>query len=371
MPSGASAGGAVGIWRFAERFERAVPVRARISLGEGDTPCQEHVALAREVGLERLWLKREDLNPTGSHKDRGAAFQVSARVADMLASGHAGGTLVISSSGNAAVAAAAYVARTPFHLVAFVAPGTPDARVARILEAGADVIVSEQAISLCDAYARSHALANLRPSTDPLAVFGFMSLGWELLEAGTSADSVFAFASSGTSLVAIGRAVEEGLDGSSKGGRTGAWPFGLHVVQGTYAHPIAGRFDPRPVPAGEGAGDGEGKTGAHGARKTRRLGEAVRLVTRSGGSGWIVTDDEAEDGRRRLSAAGIDVSIESGAALAAAQRAAAEGRVKRAIVVLTGASRREEGRMSVDGPTGRLLRAETLDDLDPALGSAP
>ncbi len=367
--------GAEGIWRFASRFEVDVPTSHRITLGEGGTPCQEHVELARTLGLERLWLKREDLNPTGSHKDRGAAFQISALMAEAKAGDRTPGWLTISSSGNAAISAATYAAGTPLNLAVFVAPGMPPARLQKILEQGAYVIVSERAISLCAEFAGAHSLANLRPSTDPLAVIGFMSLGWELREQASEADSVFTFASSGTSLVAIGRAVEQES--------ANHWPFSLHVVQGSSAHPIAAHFDRRMVV------DQSGEVGAHGARKTRRLGEAVRLISRSSGSGWMVTDSEAHAASRLLDLQGINVAIESAASLAAAQRAAEAGRVRRAVVILTGARRtttettdalsldlvdasdRPAGFESGPGPPPRLFHAESVEQVQVALGWRP
>ena len=71
-----------------------------LSLGEGRTPLEPDPDLASWAGVARLWVKREDTNPTGSHKDRAAVVQIAACV-------QAGKPVaVISSSGNAALAAA-------------------------------------------------------------------------------------------------------------------------------------------------------------------------------------------------------------------------------------------------------------------------
>ena len=42
-----------------------------LSLGEGGTPLRREKWLAEWAGIDAVWVKREDLNPTGSHKDRG------------------------------------------------------------------------------------------------------------------------------------------------------------------------------------------------------------------------------------------------------------------------------------------------------------
>ena len=52
-----------------------VPDAHRRTLGEGATPLQ------RSGADPRLLLKREDSNPTGSHKDRAAAYQLAAAAA--------------------------------------------------------------------------------------------------------------------------------------------------------------------------------------------------------------------------------------------------------------------------------------------------
>ncbi|MFN2252300.1 MAG: pyridoxal-phosphate dependent enzyme [Anaerolineae bacterium] len=335
MPPPADELGRNGIWWYAALFEPPVPVGARLTLGEGDTPLVELPGLAEAVGLERLLLKREDLNPTGSHKDRGAAFQVSAHASarpDLR-------WLVISSSGNAAVAVGEYACAAGLGLLAFVAPSTPRDKLERLLDTGAVVFVTPKAISMAKQIAQRFDLPNLRPSTDPLAVEGFKTIGWELAGAmeghesggprwpsGKGAvEALFTFASSGTSFVALGRAL---AGRRVESGRT--WRPQCHVVQGTGAHTIAGRFDPRPVT------EGRGRVGALGARKTRRLVEAVRLVESTGGSGWVVTDEEAEDALALLRERGVDTSLEGAASLAAARRAAHEHGLGSAVVLLTG-----------------------------------
>lgn len=81
-----------------------LPYRDGVSLGEGGTPCLELQRLARELGVARLSAKHEGMNPTGSHKDRMSA-QAITRALDVGAS-----SVVLASSGNAAVSAAAYCA---------------------------------------------------------------------------------------------------------------------------------------------------------------------------------------------------------------------------------------------------------------------
>lgn|GEM_PF-1259850 len=333
-----------------------LPAEACLTLGEGGTPLVDVPGVAAAMGLRRLAFKREDLNPTGSHKDRGAAFQVSAYKHTRPAlSG-----LVVSSSGNAAISGAAYARKAGLALAAFVAPGTARGKLERLLREGALVVVTRRAITMATEVATALDVPNLRPSTDPLAVEGFLTIGWELAEARSAADAddVFIFASSGTSFVALGRS-------ALRSGDVGAtWEPRFHVVQGTGAHPIAGQLDRRSVP------DRAGTVGAFGARKTRRVGEAVRLARGSGGAGWVVTDEEAWQASHLLERHGIATSLESAASVAAAARAAAEAGVESAIVVLTG-RRRSPAQEAFAGGRATSEAEEQATDLGPGVPSLP
>jgi threonine synthase len=81
-----------------------LPYLAGVSLGEGGTPCLELPRLASGLGIAKLSVKHEGMNPTGSHKDRMSAQAVT-RAMEAGAS-----SVVLASSGNAAVSAAAYCA---------------------------------------------------------------------------------------------------------------------------------------------------------------------------------------------------------------------------------------------------------------------
>jgi threonine synthase len=81
---------------------RYLPYLEAHHLGEGDTPCLEQPALARLLGVQKLSIKDESQNPTGSHKDRMSAYGIAHAI-----EGNAH-TVVLASSGNAAVSAAMY-----------------------------------------------------------------------------------------------------------------------------------------------------------------------------------------------------------------------------------------------------------------------
>lgn len=99
-PAALFAGNGRGLERFAVLLP---PLKAGLSMGEGGTPL---VDITRTVGGSRpILVKNEALNPTWSHKDRLNLCAVSAAL-------HAGSSgIVVASSGNHAISAAAYAAR--------------------------------------------------------------------------------------------------------------------------------------------------------------------------------------------------------------------------------------------------------------------
>ena len=76
-----------------------------VSLGEGTTPLVECPALADKMGVDRVLIKDEGQNPTGTFKDRGQSLAVTA------AREHGADAIALNSAGNAGQAAAAYAAR--------------------------------------------------------------------------------------------------------------------------------------------------------------------------------------------------------------------------------------------------------------------
>ncbi|MCL2788876.1 MAG: threonine synthase [Micrococcales bacterium] len=111
------------IWRgVVEEYASILPLPldgARISLGEGGTPCVPAPRLSERVGAE-VFCKVEGMNPTGSFKDRGMAVAISAAA-------NAGTSCVIcASTGNTSASAAAYAARASMECAVLV----PDGKIA-------------------------------------------------------------------------------------------------------------------------------------------------------------------------------------------------------------------------------------------------
>jgi threonine synthase len=96
-------------WRgLIEEYREHLPVTDAtpvITLLEGNTPLLEAPRVAHRVGVARVLLKVEGLNPTGSFKDRGMTMAMSHAV-------ERGAKVVIcASTGNTSASAAAYATR--------------------------------------------------------------------------------------------------------------------------------------------------------------------------------------------------------------------------------------------------------------------
>ena len=91
-----------GFWRYRQLLP---PVKHMVSLGEGATPLHKAERLAKAMGLKELYLKDETRNPTGSYRDRAAAFLTSNAIDQGFKA------LVCASNGNMGASLAAYSAK--------------------------------------------------------------------------------------------------------------------------------------------------------------------------------------------------------------------------------------------------------------------
>ena len=91
------------MWRYEELLP--FPRDVAVTMDEGATPLVECPTLATELGVERVLVKDEGRNPTGTFKDRGQTVAATAAVA------HGATDVALPSAGNAGQSAAAYAAR--------------------------------------------------------------------------------------------------------------------------------------------------------------------------------------------------------------------------------------------------------------------
>ena len=121
------------MWRYRELLpvEESTP---DTPLRVGWSPLYEAPRLAEKLGIAKLWVKDDGLNPTASLKDRASAMAVAK-------AGEAGAKVIAcSSTGNAASSLAGNAAAAGFETYIFVPSRAPKGKVAQLMTFGAHVI---------------------------------------------------------------------------------------------------------------------------------------------------------------------------------------------------------------------------------------
>lgn len=304
-----------GLWRYAD----LLPVRdpaLRLSLGEGGTPLLEAPRMAAEVGLERLLVKDEGLNPTGSFKARGLCVAVGRAVELGVDS------LAIPTAGNAGGALAAYCARAGVPATVYMPADAPAEFTDECRALGADVVLVDGLIT--DAGARMAAERDERgfftvaTMKEPYRVEGKKTMGFELAEQlGWSLPDVILYPTGGgTGLLGMWKAFDE-LESL---GCIGAARPRMIAVQAEGCAPIVRAFH-----AGDRSARGwqQPQTVASGLRVPSCVAdrEILALLRESEGDAVAVGDPEILDHVRHLGTAeGIWAAPEAAATLAAIPR---------------------------------------------------
>ena len=237
MTASALAGRPWNLWRYAEIMPVQDPFFA-LTLGEGGTPLHEARALGAEFGFERLLIKDEGLNPTGSFKARGLGVAVS-RAKELGAT-----TVAIPSAGNAGAAMAAYAARAGLQAIVVMPADTPEAMKAECRAYGATVWLIDGLINECGRVVRigaaEHGWFDVSTLKEPYRAEGKKTMGIELAEqlGWRLPDAVIYPTGGGTGIVGMWKAFVEleamGLIGSKR-------PK-MIVVQAEGCAPIARAF---------------------------------------------------------------------------------------------------------------------------------
>ncbi len=197
-----------GLWRWAE----LLPVRdpgKRFTLGEGDTPLLPLRRIGERLGLKRLYVKDEGVNPTGTFKARGMAVALSRAIE--LGTEEA----VTPTAGNAGGALANYAARAGIPAHVYMPRDAPASNQAEVLAAGSDLQLVEGTIEDAGreaaAEARSRVWTNFSTFREPYRVEGKKTMGLELADDfGWELPEVVIYPTGGgTGLVGMWKAFEE------------------------------------------------------------------------------------------------------------------------------------------------------------------
>jgi len=312
------------MWRYRELMP-LFDLESPVTLGEGWTPLIHAHRLGAHLGLDRLFVKDESLNPTNSFKARGLSAAVT-RAAHLGAT-----TLSVPSAGNAANAMAAYAAAAGIPAQVFM---PKDVKVPFIRECelyGAEVTLVDGLITdagrLAAEKGRPLGWYDMSTLKEPYRIEGKKTMAYELGEqlGWRFPDWIIYPTGGGTGMVGMWKAFEEmERIGWKEPGRRPK----MVSVQAEDCAPIVRAFE-------QGAERSEiwqnARTIADGLRVPKAIGDflVLRAIRESGGTAVAASDPEMIAGMRDLGRfEGISAAPEGGAALQAVRSLLRDGLVR-------------------------------------------
>jgi threonine synthase len=313
------------MWRYAP----VMPLKdgeSPVSLGEGLTPIAELPKLAKAIGVAKLWVKDEGLNPTASFKARG----MSAAVTRAKALGVPG--FVVPTAGNAGAALTAFARAAGLPVRVYAPETTPANILATIRALGADLVLVAGHIGDAGREARAFAadsgyfdVSTLR---EPYRIEGKKTMGLELAEQlGWHLPDVIVYPTGGgTGLIGMWKAFAElkeigWIDEYERLPR-------MVTAQASGCAPIVRAFEQR---ADRATPWQNPSTHAAGLRVPGPLGDRLilRALYESNGDAAAVDEDTIREATLELSqASGIDAAPEGGCALAVTYKLRRENRIR-------------------------------------------
>ncbi|MDF9744026.1 threonine synthase [Natrinema salsiterrestre] len=198
-------------WRYDELLPFAR--ESAVTTNEGATPLVDCPDLADELGVERVLIKDEGRNPTGTSKDRGASVAVTA------AAHHGATDVALPSTGNGGQAVAAYAGRAGLESHAYLPSRSGFTNKAMVNVHGGDMNVVGgrfgDAVGAFEEGLEEHDdWYSLRSFDTPYRHEGAKTLFYELVEQleWTVPDAICYPTGTGTGLVGLGKAATEYRD---------------------------------------------------------------------------------------------------------------------------------------------------------------
>lgn len=326
-----------------------------MSLGEGHTPLVKSRFIGPALGLDNLYFKLENLNPTGSYKDRFAAMALSRFVQQGVK------VCLATSSGNTGAALAAYCAAAQLPCIMAIVDGAPEGKLQQMRLYGAATLmvkdfgrspeVTDQVMTMLGRLAEEQQ-TSVQISAYcfcPEAMEGVQTIAYEIAEAFDEGAQVFVPAGGGGLTLAVARGFERWKQQHETAGH-----HVVHCVQpegnDTIVSALAsGQMHPTAVP--------HSATAISGLQVPNVLDglEVIAACRRSGGTGFGVQDEhvwECQDWLAKKE--GIFCEPAGAVALAGVRRALAEGSLpsKQPVVCLvTGHGFKDMQRSSVMAST--------------------
>ena len=325
------------IWRYAD----LLPVdldgsddEGPVTLGEGFTPLVHARNLGEALGLRRLYIKNDTMNPTNSFKDRVVSVAVS------WARRHGYSTIACASTGNLANAVAAHAAAAGLESYVFIPADLEEQKILATGVYGTNLVAVrgnyDDVNRLCTELSGEHDWAFVNINMRPYYAEGSKTLAFETAEqlGFQLPDRVVAPIASGSLFTKIARGFREWIDAGLLQGELPTF----NGAQATGCSPVASAFEAgqdfcRPVKP-----DTIAKSLAIGNPADGPY--ALDLARQTSGSIDSVTDDEIREGIKLLArTTGIFTETAGGVTTAVLAKLAARGDIdpaERVVVYITG-----------------------------------
>lgn len=170
------------------------------------TPCRRSRLLSEQLDAE-IFLKLDNLQVTGSFKERGAANKLT-----LLSEEERERGVIAASAGNHAQAVALHGSRLGISTRIVMPEGTPIVKVTRTRGFGGEVILHGENFDESYAYARElqaeHGYTFVHPFEDPAIIAGQGTLGLEVLEQIDAIDTILVAIGGGGLISGIAAAIK-------------------------------------------------------------------------------------------------------------------------------------------------------------------
>ena len=306
------------LWRYFE-FLPVLDPASVVTLGEGMTPLLSLGNLAKVTGVNKLLLKDESLNPTGSFKARGQAVAVS-KMKELGIT-----KCIVPTAGNAGGALAAYCAKANIEVTVVMPRLTPEIFKKECRYFGAELILVDGLINDCGKLVAQIKAENgyfdVSTMKEPYRLEGKKTMGFEIAEQmnWTLPDVIFYPTGGGTGLIGLWKAFHEM---KAAGWISGKFPK-LIAVQTENCQPMVWSFEGKH----KNASDYQAKPSmANGLAVPSPFAERqiLEVLSESNGFAISVSEDELSDGVKMLARKeGLFVAPEGGALVPAMNKAIA------------------------------------------------
>ncbi len=329
--------GPLGMWRYRDML----PTESKeIDLGTGFTPLVKADNLGHELGLDRLYIKNDCLNPTYSFKDRAVSVAVT------KAREFGFDTVACASTGNLAASVAAHAAKANMKAYVFVPSNVEPGTLTGVGIYKPNLITVDGSYDdvnrLCAELAQRYHWRFININLRPYYAEGSKTLGFEVAEqlGWRAPDCLVAPAASGLLFTRIWKGLQE-LSTLKL-----IEPVNTHMylTQATGSSPIVNAFE-------------AGSLHVHPVTPNTLVTSiaignpadgyyALMVARQSGGGAQAVTDEEAIEGMKLLAQSeGIFAEAAGGVVIAGVKKLAAAGVIKRnqlTVACITGAGPRTQ-----------------------------